>query len=424
MTRRVVITGSAIASPHGYTVDENRQAWRAGKNNFSSVASPPLAASFAVGMCPPPDTNKLPDRKVQKVVIRKDVIGLLTVLNAAKDAGFKTGSVNPERFGIYVGSGSTQVSDLKPYVTLIEKNTRETTFNCREFGRNLLGSVNPMVMLQNLMNNTLCYSSIALDARGVNANFMDFQAAGLRSVIEGYNSIIDDRAEFVIAGGVACTPDPPHLSEGQRLGYIAGIDAGLSEFSRIIKPYDVDGAGTIISEGSAFVVLEEEDHAIARGARILGRIIACHMTSDGQLSFDEKGDAASFARCVSTCMQKAGVENKALGGIFGHGSGAGRLDELELQGYAQLFSGESVPIQSAKACLGEMSEASGVASLMVALDSIERRIMPPTKNFAKSRPAGAGLKISSEAQPLRTQRVLVNTRSFGGLSCSVMISEP
>src|SRR5690606_38314280 len=123
------------------------------------------------------------------------------------------------------------------------------------FGKELMEIVNPLVVLQTLMNNGLCYGTMELDARGVNANYMDFQVAGLRAVGEAYRSIVTDRADIVVAGGVSGPVEPFQLAEGVRSGYLAKTAEVDGDVSGVVRPYDESRQGAILSEGSAYVML-------------------------------------------------------------------------------------------------------------------------------------------------------------------------
>jgi 3-oxoacyl-[acyl-carrier-protein] synthase II len=263
--RKVVVTGLGIASPAGYTLEENYNAWRSGRNCFTEITRFNTFGSSVVyaGDCAAPDVKKLPDRKIQKILRRKDIISLLCTIDAANNAGIKKGSIDPERFGMYVGAGSTQIGDLTPYFTLVAEcaNLEDGTFDSAKFGAKLMDLVNPLVVLQTLMNNALCFGTMTLDIRGVNSNFMDFHVAGLRAIGEAYRSIAYDRADAVIAGGVAGPVEPFQLAEGIHSGYLAKTKDLKIPVSEVVRPWDQNRMGAVLSEGSAYLVLEEEKHA-------------------------------------------------------------------------------------------------------------------------------------------------------------------
>ncbi len=426
--RKVVITGAGIASPAGYTLAENAAAWCGKDHKFTAITHFNTVGSSVryAGACPPPDMKRLPDRKVQKILRRKDVISLLTTLETAANAGIEKGKVDPERFGMYVGAGSTQIGDLTPYFTLVSQcaNLGTGSFDSELFGAKLMELVNPLVVLQTLMNNGLCFGTMTLDIRGVNSNFMDFQVAGLRAVGEAFRSIVYDRAEVVIAGGISGPVEPFQLAEGIHSGYLATTKDLTVPLETVVKPWDDKRTGAVLSEGSAYVVLEEERHALKRGAKIMGRVEGFFLASDGAFEFMAERDSPGLVRAIDGALTEAGLKKEDLGFLVGHGNGARSADFAEAKAYADYFGGHAkkVPVTTPKAVLGDMCEAGGVLGLILALDSFQRGQVPPTHNFVKGDQHSARLSISAEPQKIAGTRAVVTSRNFLGLCAAMVVS--
>lgn len=423
--RKVVVTGAGLATPVGYTLEENYAAWRQGKHRFSEITAFNTKGSSVrhAGECPAPDVKKLPDRKVQKILRRKDVISLLATLDTAANAGVVKGQIDPERFGMYVGAPATQIGDLTPYFTLVAQcaNLETGSFDSEMFGQKLMDLVNPLVVLQTLMNNGLCFGTMTLDIRGVNANFMDFQVAGLRAVGEAFRSIMHDRADAVIAGGLSAPVEPFQLAEGVHSGYLAttkDLDVPLGE---VVRPYDASRRGAILSEGSAYVMLEEEEHARKRGATILGRIDGFFLTSDGTFDLMAVRESPGLERAMNGALSDAGWKKEDLGLLVGHGNGSKHADFAEAKAYTSFLgaTASKLPLTSPKAVLGDLCEAGGVVSLVLALESFARGEAPPTYNFKAGDEHSAKLSLRAEPQTLKNKRALITSRNFLGL-CSAM----
>ena len=429
-TRSIVITGMGIGSPAGYTLEENVAACWEGKDCFSPITRYETVGSSVkfAGDCPDPDTRLLPDRKVQKILRRKDVISLVTTLAAARSAGIFPHKTNPERCGMYVGASSTQVGDLTPYFMLVEgcADLNAGTFDSARFGEDLMSLVNPLVVLQNLMNNGLCFGSMTLDFRGVNANFMDFQIAGLRAIGEGLRSISQDRADVVVAGGVAGTVEPFQLAEGVKKGYLASTNGPGVNPSQVIQPWGERRCGTILSEGSSYLVLEEETHASARGAAICGRVLGFGLASDGQFSFMDAEESPGLVRAMKLAIQDARLSTDDIVAVLGHGNGAVQGDFLEISAYEKIFAGRSakIPLASVKSVLGDMCEAAGAVSTCIALEAMRRRELPPTFNTPLQAQSSGRLSVSPKAQPISQGPIMITARSFLGLSAALIVSPP
>jgi 3-oxoacyl-[acyl-carrier-protein] synthase II len=407
-TRSIVITGMGIGSPAGYSLDENFAACWDGKDCFSPITRYETIGSSVkfAGDCPAPDTRLLPDRKVQKILRRKDVISLVTTLAAARSAGLFPHNTNPERCGMYVGASSTQVGDLTPYFMLVEgcADLKAGTFDSARFGQDLMSLVNPLVVLQNLMNNGLCFGSMTLDFR----------------------SISQDRADVVIAGGVAGTVEPFQLAEGVKKGYLASTSSPDINPSLVIKPWSEQRCGTILSEGSSYLVLEEESHAQRRGAKVYGRILGFGLASDGQFSFMDAQESPGLVRAMELAIRDAELSADAIIAILGHGNGAVQGDFLEISAYEKVFASRQskVPLASVKSILGDMCEAQGPVSTCLALEALRRQELPPTFNTDSLAPTSTRLSISPRAQKIAPGPIMITARSFLGLSTAIIVSPP
>jgi 3-oxoacyl-[acyl-carrier-protein] synthase II len=429
--RKVVITGAGLATPGGYTLDENYAAARAGKGCFTEITRFSTAGSSVryAGDCPEPDVKKLPDRKIQKIVRRKDVISLLTCLDVAQRSGLTKGVMDPERVGMYVGAGSTQIGDLTPYFILVSQcaDVEGGTFDSASFGQKLMDLVNPLVVLQNLMNNALCYGTMTLDIRGVNSNFMDFHVAGLRAVGEGYRSIAQGRCDAALCGGVAGPVEPFQLAEGVESGYLARTkDVSLADIGGIVKPFDKRRQGAIMSEGSGFVYLEEEQHALKRGAPILGRVTGFALASDGSIDLIGEPYAPAIGRCLDMALREAGHKPTDLGLLVGHANGSLFGDGAEARAYAEFLGAHAakLPLYSPKSVFGDLSEASGMLGLILALDAMAKGEVAATHNFAVGDDYSKQLSVKAEPQAVKQKRAAVTARNFLGLSTALVIEAP
>lgn len=426
MSRNVVITGRALNVPLGDDLPSVIQGWRSGKAAFcrdESMAKS-LEVQHYVGLCPYMNLGLLPDRKVQKAITRKDLIGLVTALAAAKDAGLAKGKVQPERFGMFVGAGSTQLGDLLPYMDLIERCMLQGVFDTKRFGTDLMGQVTPMVMLQTLMNNTLCYASIALDIRGVNANYMDFQVAGLRALHEAMHAIKGNRADAVLVGGVAGRPEPYLADDGLRAGHIVrGLEKDL-DAAHLIRPFDAKRTGTILSEGAAFLVLEEEDHALARGATILGRLSPMSFYSDAAFAFIDANASLALEKSISSVLSQVGYAKEGLSFVMAHANGSVEGDRVEAKTYGKVFGRRAldIPFHASKSSLGETAEAAPVINIILALDALNTGRIPATKNYDYGDEHTADLFVTKEEAEVYGHFALITARSFSGICTSVGVT--
>lgn len=434
MTRhptRVAITGMAISSTLGDTLEANIEGVFGGKPRFAEITQHSMKGASVrfAGEVPRLDVARLPDRKVQKIIRRKDVISLITTINAADHAGIRQGvTVDPERFGMYVGPGSTQIGDLTPYFPLVQScaDLDQGTFDSKRFGEELLGLVNPLVVLQNLMNNALCFGSLALDARGVNANFMDFHVSGLRAVGEAFRSLRAGRCDIAMAGGVSAPVEPFQMAEGVQAGYLArtcdeGVDPGA-----VVRPWDASRRGTIMGEGAVWFVMESEDHVTRRGGRVLGWVDGYGHASDGHFDFLREKESPGLERACRLALAESGVRGEDLGCIVGHGSGVGAMDLAEAVSYGRVFGDRAatLPIASPKPVVGEMTEAAGSLGVALAVESLRRGEVFPTVNFERLGDGMPRLAVSASSQRCAGTTAMVTARSFFGVAAALVVRAP
>ncbi len=418
--RRVVITGRAINTPLGCNIDTIMQRWQAGESSFERREGKTHQLTPYSGMCR--ELHPLPDRKIQKVINRKDVIGLGTAMAAASDAGISRGSIDPSRIGMFVGAGCTQIGDLHPYFEHVKNCVNHNEFDSYKFGSEMLGSVSPMVTLQTLMNNTMCYASIALDIRGVNGNYMDFQASGLRAIAEGFYSIVEGRADVAIVGGIAATPEPFHARQGIAMGFLASTEE--CDPSKVIRPFDALRCGTILSEGSAFLVIESESHALRRRANIHGVIQGFSFANDAKFAFVGEQSSQAFARAIIKACECAGVSIGDVGLIVADANGGTVADRVEVSALRSSFGGalKDIPVTAPKSVFGEMSEASSVASIILGLElQNHQHPIPDTRNHYEIADDCQGIRLNSRERLSRDQSILLGTRSFSGVCAAMLV---
>ncbi len=429
-TEGVVITGASFASPLGFDLKDTAEIWRQGKAVFSKLEGDNLAYSpvNVGGVFPKFDIKELPDRKVKKVLRKKDLVSLYTAIKAFEDAGLKKGDYDPERSGMYVGAGSTQIGDLTPYFSLVKNcaDAESGTFSSKKFGEQMHSNVNPTVVLQTLMNNALCFGAMTLDLRGVNANFMDHQVAGMRAVMEGYWSILEGRADKILAGGVSTTIEPFHLSEGVKFGVLAKTRDHEVDVEQTARPYDNERCGTILSEGTGYLVLEKKSDVLKRGTGYYAEIVGCGQAADGFSQFISERDPMTLVRTMEQAFSNSGYSPQDLGFVVGNGSGSNHCDQYELQSYKQAESrlGLSAPIVSVKGRSGDLGEANGIFQSLVAMDGLDQATVFKTYNYSGNDQVKLDqCEITQEQITIKNELAMVNSQNIMGASCSILLKK-
>lgn len=172
------------------------------------------------------------------------------------------------------------------------------------------------------------------------------------------------------------------------------------------------------------MVLEEQERAINRGAKIYGRIDGYGLSNDGRFNLMKETSSYGLQRSMQIALDEANLtKNDGVGMVVGHGSGAIAADRAEAKAYLDFWGdrAKEIPLVSHKAVLGDMCEAGGVAGLIQALDSFTTEQVAPTWNYREGDENSSKLAISAEPQPLRHGSALITSRSFLGLSGSLLV---
>ena len=161
--------------------------------------------------------------------------------------------------------------------------------------------------------------------------------------MQAFRSVATGRAEAVLAGGVSTPVEPSQVSEWVQLGQLAAT-RNLDSAATVVRPFDRARTGTILSEGSAYLFLEEEQHALKRGAKILGRVHGYGMSSDGAINFNAPHKAPGLVRSLKLATAEAGMKAGDLGAVVGHANGALYSDGAEADAYMEFLGGASASV--------------------------------------------------------------------------------
>lgn len=180
------------------------------------------------------------------------------------------------------------------------------------------------------------------------------------------------------------------------------------------RPFSADRDGMVMGEGAAVFVLEERDHALARGAEILAEVAGFAMTSDGEDMVQPSARGA--ARAMRRCLADAGMAPGEVGYVNAHGTATQANDRAEAAALADVFGPDLPPVSATKAMHGHMMGAAGAVEVLACLLALRRGILPPTINHRAGDPACALDVVANETRRADVRAVLSNSFAFGGLN--------
>ncbi len=405
--RRVVITGLGIVSPVGNTVDE---AWRNivdGRSGIDRITRFD-ASAFPVRIAGEVKGFNIGQYLPIKDARRMDVFihyGMAAGLQAIADAGLNDDSrLNPERIGISIGSG---IGGLP----MIEST-------CDDFAAGGVRKVSPFFVPGSIINMISGNLSILKGYKGPNLSLVSACATGTHSIGDAGRLIEYGDAEVMIAGGAEGCVSKLGLG-----GFCAprALSTRNDDPQTASRPWDIDRDGFVLGEGAGVVVLEEYEHAKARGARIYCELAGFGMSSDAHHMTAPCEDGEGAARCMRNALQNAGLNSNEVHYINAHGTSTPLGDKAETVAVKRAFGEQAykLVVSSTKSMTGHLLGAAGGIEAVFSILAVHHQIAPPTINIFNQDPACDLDYCANEARSTPIGVAISNSFGFGGTNASV-----
>ncbi len=280
--------------------------------------------------------------------------------------------------------------------------------------------VSPFLMPMMLSDMSSGQLSIKLGAKGVNYCLVSACASGADSLGEAANIIRRGDAEIAVAGGTEAAITPISMAGFSAAKALTTSNASPEAASR---PFDLTRDGFIMGEGAGVLVLEAEEHALARGANILAELAGYGATSDAFhiTQPDEHGEGA--ARAMQRALDQAGLSSDDIDYVNAHGTSTPLNDKLETLAVKKVF-GEyayELPISSSKSMMGHMLGAAGAVEAGICVLAMQHGVIPPTANYKTPDPACDLDYVPNVARSASLEAVMTNSLGFGGHNASLVL---
>ncbi len=415
--RRVVVTGLGMVSPLGMGVDHTWSQLIAGKSGIGGVTKCDIAdiPAKVAGEVPLGDgTNGTynPDIYVDAKEQRKNdffiILGLSAAEEAIKDSGWKPETDEQcERTGVMIGSGIGGLPELsKGQMTLHEKGPRR---------------LSPFFIPACLINLVSGQVSIKYGFKGPNHSVVTACSTGAHAIGDASRIIKYGDADVMIAGGAE--------SAINRLG-LAGFAAARALSTsynetpeKASRPFDKDRDGFVMGEGAGILVLEELEHAKARGAKIYAEISGYGMSGDAHHITSPAPDGNGGFRSMRAALKDAGVAPSDLDYINAHGTSTPLGDDIEVSAVKRLLDGsENAVMSSTKSSIGHLLGAAGAVEAIFCIKAIKEGIVPPTLNLNNPSEGCLGIDLVPHvAREKKIEVALSNSFGFGGTNASLVL---
>ncbi|MFH5803891.1 beta-ketoacyl-[acyl-carrier-protein] synthase family protein [Alienimonas sp. DA493] len=432
--RRVVITGIGVVSPLGIGVEpflEALKAKRSGVGVVTDVMDASAAPGNVGGEIPDFDDGVTKEampkkqRKFIKVMCREIELGVVSAMHAVQHSGLDLDALDRSRMGVDFGANLmfTPPEVLADAVAacaepLPPDSAEPRRFQFERWGQKGMKMLEPLWLLRYLPNMPACHIGIALDARGPSNSLTMGGASGNSALSEAARIIERGRADVMVAG---TTGTHLHPVRTINLGLFGELADGDGPPGTWCKPYDAGRRGQVVGEAACTVILEEREHAEARGATILGELLGFGSACVSQLDATGRlGEAVVVAGRAA--LRDAGLSPADLGHINGHGVATRDSDAEECRGYAKLLEGAPVPITGLKGFTGNAGSGSGVQELAASLLMLREGLIPVCLNHEFADADLGDLQfVSGDHRPHEGKTVFLNLNGTRGGQASAAI---
>jgi 3-oxoacyl-[acyl-carrier-protein] synthase II len=415
--RRVVVTGVGMVTPLGCGVEATWRRLLAGESGARKIDTFEVSDLPAQVACVIPrgdGTNGTynPDQwmepKEQRKVDEFIVYAMCAARQAIEDSGWK-----PERYedqivsGVLIGSGIGGIEGIADAaLTLKERGPRR---------------ISPFFIPGRLINLAGGYVSIEFGLKGPNHAVVTACSTGAHAIGDAGRLIALGDADVMVAGG---TESPVNRLSMAGFAACRALSTGFNDTpTKASRPYDRDRDGFVMGEGAGVVVLEEYEHAKARGAKIYAELIGYGLSGDAYHITAPSPDGDGALRCMQAAVKRAGISAAEIDYINAHGTSTPLGDEIELKAVERLMGNRinGLAMSSTKSSTGHLLGAAGAVEAIFSLLSLRDNICPPTLNLEHP-----SVETEIDLVPLKARKkeintVLSNSFGFGGTNASLIM---
>lgn len=398
--RRVVVTGLGIVSCLGNNKEEvlaSLQAQRSGIRFSQEYAD--LGLRSQVSGKPDIDLTELIDRKLKRFMGEGSAYAYLSMVEAVKDSGLTAEQISNPRTGLIAGSGGVASSDLIEAVDIIrDKGVRK---------------IGPYRVTRTMSSGVSANLATPFSIKGVNYSISSACATSAHCIGNAMELIQWGKQDVVFAGG----GEEEHWSFAMQFDAMGALSSKYNDAPETAsRTYDASRDGFVIAGGGGILVLEEYEHAKARGAKIYAELVGYSATSDGADMVAPSGEGA--VRCMQDALAMAG--NPELDYINTHGTSTPAGDITELNAIAQVFPNKVPAISSTKSLTGHSLGAAGVQEAIYTLLMMQNQFIVGSANITELDEGAKAFPIITKNQEANVRAAMSNSFGFGGTNAALV----
>lgn len=406
MSRRVVVTGLGAVTPIGNNVDYFWASVKAGKIGFDHITKFDTTDYKCHIAAELKDFNPqdFMDRKAAKRMEPFSQYAVAAAKQAIDDSGLDIEKEDPYMVGCAIGSGIGSLQAME----------RETQ-KLYEKGPN---RVNPLLVPLMICNMAAGNVSIQFGLKGKSINDVTACATGTNTIGEAYRSIQYGEADVMVAGGTEGSVCPIGIAGFTALTALSTVD----DPAKCSLPFDKNRSGFVMGEGAGVVILEELEHAKARGAKIYAEVVGYGCSSDAYHITSPQEDGAGAARAMTNAMSDAGVTPADVKYINAHGTGTHHNDLFETRAIKLAFGDEAanLKINSTKSMIGHLLGAAGAVEFITCVKEIQDGFIHKTVGY-ETPDEEIDLNYCKDSYEEPVEYALSNSLGFGGHNASILL---
>lgn len=407
--RRVVVTGMGAITPIGLNVAEYWDGLKAGKTGFGEITyfdttdyKVKIAAEVKGFVA-----KEFMDGKAAKRMEKFSQYAVAAAKEAFLQSGLDMEQEDPYRVGCAIGSGVGSLQAIeREYEKLLNKGP---------------GRVNPLLVPLMITNIAAGNVSIQLGLKGKTINVVTACATGTHSIGEGYRSIQHGEADVMLAGGTECAITPISVAGFTSLTALSAKNTP----ERCSIPFDKDRDGFVLGDGAGVVVLEELEHAKARGAKILAEVVGYGATSDAYHITSPAEDGMGAANAMKFAMEDAGVKPEDITYINAHGTSTHHNDLFETRAIKTAFGDHAykLKINSTKSMIGHLLGAAGAVEFIASILQMNHNYIHQTVGLEQPDEELDLDYVQGHGVDMEFDYAMSNSLAFGGHNATLIVKK-
>ena len=409
MSRKVVVTGMGAVTPIGNNVEEYWNSLKNGKSGIDyikNIDTSTIDVKIGAEVKEFHPEEVMPKKEVRRLDKFSQFV-LYAADEAIKSSGLDVENINSKRFGVYVGSG------IGGFMTMESETEKIATGKSRR--------VSPFFVPMTIINLGAGNIAIKYGAKGPCTSMVTACATGNNNIGEAFRLIKDGYADVMLAG----SGEAPITKMG-----VAGFASMKAlnfnnDIYRASIPFDKDRSGFVIGEGGAVLVLESEEHAISRGAKILAEIVGYGSTCDAYHITCPHPEGEGAADAMIEAIEEAGIERNEVSYINAHGTSTPLNDKYETYAIKRVFDdyAYNIPVSSTKSMTGHLLGGAGSIEAVACIKALQEGFIPPTIGLENVDEELDLDYVPNKGREKELKYVLSNSLGFGGHNATLLFKK-